>query len=261
MTIEWNQQEPNYADQMQDDIYHVMRTNFIRRLLPEFANTVIDFGSGEGAFTNLLIEKSLAKKVYAIDPSPVLTEVARKNASLTNNPNVSIIQGDVHELKKFENSSIDLIIALNVLAYMSTDEEKVFYEESNRILAKNGHLLVTHSNELFDLFTLNNLTIDFFQKNFKVDVKELIDIKGIQKIETYKIRENPLSYARKLLNMGFQQIRLDFFHYHCNLPRNEDSPARNKIIPQHEERSVNSDFDWTNFFQSSTFGVLARKVD
>jgi SAM-dependent methyltransferase len=110
-----------------------------------------------------------------------------------------------------EESSLDLGIALNVLAYMTRDEETQFYKESHRILKPGGHLLVTHSNELFDLFTLNNLTVEFFSRNFKVDINEFLDLKNVDPVATYGIRENPLSYSGKLAGFGFVQERIDFF--------------------------------------------------
>jgi hypothetical protein len=121
-----------------------------------------------------------------------------------------ISRGGVEQLKDIASGSSDLILALNVLAYMTREEEDLFYKECNRIIKDGGALLVTHSNELFDMFTLNNLTVDFFLHYFHVNIKEFLNLDGFARIQTYGIRENPLSYSSKLMSYGFQQKKLIF---------------------------------------------------
>jgi len=260
MAIDWNEYEPGYADQMQNDVYHIHRTNFILRLFPENVTTVVDFGCGEGFYSELMVKENLAKNIIALDPSLHLIEIAKSNEVLSRNTSVAISQGGVEELKDIASGSSDLVLALNVLAYMTKEEEDLFYKECNRIVKVGGALLVTHSNELFDMFTLNNLTIDFFLNNFHVNIKEFLNLDECEIIQTYGIRENPLSYSSKLVTYGFQQEKIDFFHHHNKLPRAESVPSRNKILTEIEMRDTNAPIHWTEYFQSSTFGVLARKT-
>ena len=58
------------------------------------------------------------------------------------------------------------IFALNVLAYLTDTEERKFYEHAKRIIRPNGVLIVTHSNELFDMYTLNRFTVEFYREHF-----------------------------------------------------------------------------------------------
>lgn len=207
-----------------------------------------------------MLRNGLAKKVIGVDPSTELIRIAGENQYLSSNIDCDIKLGGSDDLKVIEESSVDLVIALNVLAYMTRDEEKQFYNESNRILKPGGHLLVTHSNELFDLFTLNNLTVEFFSRNFKVDISEFLELKNVEHVSTYGIRENPLSYALKLAQFGFEQKRIDFFHHHSDLPRRQNSTARNKVSSEMEFRTLTNPVDWREYFMSSTFGVLASKI-
>jgi ubiquinone/menaquinone biosynthesis C-methylase UbiE len=260
MAIDWSEQEDNYAIQVSEDPYHKLRTNFILRLFPESVKVVVDFGCGEGFFSELMLRRRLAQEIIAIDPSPSLIKIAHQNKFLSEYANCKIRLGNAESLKEFEQSSADLIVALNVLAYMNNVEEDVFYQESNRILKPGGHLLVTHSNELFDLFTLNNLTVDFFKANFNVDIEKHLVLSELTPVQTYKIRENPLSYAIKLSNYGFRQEKMDFFHHHDDLPRDSRSSGRNKVIEESESRESMSPEYWREYFLSSTFGVLAQKL-
>ena len=52
MSINWDEYEPAYAEQMQNDSYHFHRTNFILRLFPKNVKHAIDFGCGEGFLQN-----------------------------------------------------------------------------------------------------------------------------------------------------------------------------------------------------------------
>jgi hypothetical protein len=142
---------------------------------------------------------------------------------------------------------------------MTQDEENQFYLESNRILKPGGHILITHSNELFDMFTMNNLTIDFFERNFGVRIGEYLDLAGLTPVETYGIRENPLNYSTKLRRYGFEQQKIDFFHHHSDLPRGSHTQVRNKVSSEFENASSEGVRRWQELFMSSTFGVLASK--
>lgn len=260
MVINWFEQEKNYAHQISEDPYHKLRTDFILRLFPDSANLVLDFGCGEGFFSELMLRNGLAKKVIGIDPSTELIRIAGENQYLSSNIDCEMRLGGSNDLNVIKDSSVDLVIALNVLAYMTRNEEIQFYNESNRVLKSGGHLLVTHSNELFDLFTLNNLTVEFFARNFKVDINEFLELKNLEPVATYGIRENPLSYTLKLASFGFEQKRIDFFHHHSDLPRKHNSTARNKVNSEMEFRTLNKPVDWREYFMSSTFGVLASKI-
>ena len=151
------------------------------------------------------------------------------------------------------------MVALNVLAYMEEGEEDQFYRESNRVLKPGGHLLITHSNELFDMFTMNNLTVKFFESHFKVKISQYLELSETLPVQTYRIRENPLSYSLKLTRYGFRQEKIDFSHHHDDLPRSSSTLVRNKVTADSESRIGITPEHWQEFFMSSTFGVLAQK--
>ena len=81
-----------------------------------------------------------------------------------------------------------------------------------------GWLLVSHSNELFDLFALNAGTAGFFRRNFDPDVALLLATAD-QENPTYNVRANPLSYADELHSRGFEERARAFFNLHPLPPR------------------------------------------
>ena len=84
-------------------------------------------------------------------------------------PDIRAFQGDVGCLRDVEPASLDGLLSFNVLAYLTHEEEQVFYEEAQRVVRPGGYLVVTHSNELFDLFSLNRYTVEFMRRHLVAD--------------------------------------------------------------------------------------------
>jgi ubiquinone/menaquinone biosynthesis C-methylase UbiE len=261
-SIHWSNQEHGYAEAVNDGSYHDYRLQFINKLLPKLEDIdALDFGCGEGVIARILAENG-AKSIIGIDPSSQLLDQYDSGFSLAHKLDLRL--GDVGSISEIPSQSLDLVVVANVLAYMSVSEEDLFYKESYRVLKPGGMLVATHSNVLFDMFTFNNLTVDFFSENFNVDVSSLIENRDLTSIETYGIRENPLSYGDKLFSYGFKELDKRFFHHHPAPPRlggaSGDTP-RNRIFEDLEKAALELDHpDWKENFNSSTFGVKAEKI-
>lgn len=75
-----------------------------------------------------------------------------------------------------------------------------------------------HSNELFDLFTLNAYTVEFHRRHFGADPSPLLTAPGKPERIRFNIRENPLVYRLKLASLGFGEVRQEFAHPHAMPP-------------------------------------------
>jgi hypothetical protein len=96
--------------------------------------------------------------------------------------------------------------------------------------------LISHSNELFDLFALNAGTATFFQRNFDVDATSLLaDVE--QQNATYNVRANPLTYPGFLLDHGFREIDRAFFNYHPAPPSLLGDGDNGRIVTRTRSRS------------------------
>jgi len=237
----WTESADDYAAVI-DGSYHRHRLSVIRALLPDLAGKdVVDFGCGEGVSVRDAIEAG-AHSAIGIDPNSALLNLARKGAGL-------FLEGGVDQLANIE--SADCLISANVLAYLTDEENDRFYVEAARLLRPGGHLVVTHSNNLFDLFTLNAFTVDFFRQMFGVDPSPLLANPDKPERVTYNIRENPLQYPQRLARYGFTVERMEYINHHARPPllgASEDFPDT-LAVPE-EER-------WKLMFQCSTFGVRA----
>src|SRR5262245_22495519 len=149
----WAERGTAYANQI-DGVYHAHRHAMIFKLLeavPVAGSVCVDVGCGEGVFAEWFARRGA--EVVAFDPCDDLVALAQKRLA-GNGLRARLFTGGVAGLERVEAGSADCVLALNVLAYCTDDEEGLFYREARRVLKDGGHLVITHSNELFDLYTL-----------------------------------------------------------------------------------------------------------
>ncbi len=218
----WERTSAAYIEGL-DGPYHRNRLDMVRALFvdgPVNGKVVLDFGCGDGAFAQELLQNGA--KVVGIDTDQLMIDAAKRDL-LPKWPDADIRLGGVDTLTDLPAGEFDHVVALNVLAYLSADEERQFYAESRRILRPGGGLVVTHSNELFDLFTLNKYTVAFFERNFstagvKNDVRSLLRNPEKPDRHVFGVRENPLAYRFKLARFGFEEKRQEFAILHRQPP-------------------------------------------
>jgi SAM-dependent methyltransferase len=138
-------------------------------------------------------------------------------------PAVKLVRGGVGVMECMQEKSFDFLFVLNVLAYLNAAEEEEFYRQARRIVRPGGVLIVTHSNELFDVFTFNRYTVNFFSKHFsrlgtECNIDALLTNPGIPNRFVFNVRENPLAYHYKLNKYGFAETRQEFAILHSLPP-------------------------------------------
>jgi SAM-dependent methyltransferase len=229
----------------------------------DFNNSrVIDFGCGEGIFLNELLHKGIAKAL-AFDIDDQMIEKALN--LFTNQSNVSVKKGGIELLDSVDSQSQDVVLALNVMAYFTAGEERLFYENISRILKKGGYFVVTHSNQIFDFFTLNKFTIDTIGEQLtgndhKSDLASLITNSEVPEVVPFGIRENPLSYDYKLNEYGMSIGRIEYINYHKVPPLIDSMDKTIRIdIDYLDTTKVPAKDKWKLSFQCSTFAALIRK--
>lgn len=248
--------------------YHHHRLNVIQSLIPESLwqpkAKVLDYGCGDG----VLIE-SLAKSganVRGFDISETLIEKTRSRLASVGLSHLEISCGGCELFSQITDSSLDGILCFNVLAYMTPQETKNFYSEARRTLRLGGYLVVTHSNELFDLFSCNGFTYDFFCKYLVAPLyheplkSKLPDMEKrrpgrntdvFPQTDNFFNRENPLNYRFKLQEWGFKELRQEFINHHAAPPALLESDNYIDTLDWGDEDR------WKLMFVCSTFGSCA----
>lgn len=259
----WNERAGAYNEQI-DGPYHRHRLSVIHRLLQSVAlagASCVDFGCGDGVMLDFLVARGA--RVFGCDPVAEMVAAAQRRV----NGKGSVVCGGVDALARIESCSVDCVLALNVLAYLTDAEEKTFYREAARILKPGAAFVVTHSNELFDMYTLNRLTIDFFTRHFCGEnsaekIASLLTHPQIPERIVFNVRENPLSYTHKLAAFGFREEQQEFMNLHPFPPLLMDPEGFKNI----DARDYATTLDWPEqdrwklMFMCSMFGSRATRI-
>jgi ubiquinone/menaquinone biosynthesis C-methylase UbiE len=146
--------------------------NYISRLL-EIKNhsnfKILDAGCGVGATTTHLAKKHPNSNFYGITLTSNEIKFAEKLKRKNNLKNIAYYQKS-YNLTEFPNEYFDSIYALESASHAT--DETIFLKEMNRVLKKNGKLVI------IDVFTQYDLS-DQFCKNIKQKIY------GVKKFKNY----------------------------------------------------------------------------
>lgn len=125
--------------------WHNRRFEEVSKII-EPAQMVLDIGCADGVFTNLIVKRTRAKRVYAIDVLPASIEWAKKHWK--RNKRVVFKVGDGHKLE-FSSNSFDAVFILEALEHVFKPKKVLL--EVKRVLKKGGYavFLVPTDNLLF----------------------------------------------------------------------------------------------------------------
>ena len=189
------------------------------------------------------------------------------------NENISVEQktfilGGVEALSGISSNSIDLVLAINVLGYLSQEEEREFWIETKRILKPEGFVLILVGNRLFDLFALNSGTAEFFKEELGVlNSSILLRYADTTRFKNAR-RHNPLELKDSLNEYGMSLIKTSFSQWHDSPPiilqigegldlGTARLKARNHQL---DPNSLNPDQKWRAYFQCSLIGLLFKST-
>jgi ubiquinone/menaquinone biosynthesis C-methylase UbiE len=254
----WDKIAQKYDSELSNG-YHAHRLAMIRKLYSGYkfkGRQCLDFGCGNGVTVLEFLEKGAT--CYGVDVSKELISLAKRELAKNGYDKNLVKVGGVRLLSKLSPKSLDMITSFNVLAYLTDKEVNLFYKYAYRILKPGGELIITHSNELFDMYSLNSYTVEFFAKHFysgdKKSIKQLVSKHNAPEITTYNVRENPLNYKFKLKKYGFEEIQQEFYHLHKRAP----SLLKDKnIFP--DTLHYSEEDKWKLMFMCSAFGSRSVK--
>ena len=127
----------------------------------------------------------------------------------------------------------------------------------DEILVPGGVLLVSHSNELFDVFALNAGTARFFADALhRRRAAWTTLLPGAEPGATYNVRANPLTYADELAAHGLEELGRAYFNFHPLPPALLGEGDAGRIVDPDEIARVP---EWKQQFQCSTLFSLSQR--
>jgi SAM-dependent methyltransferase len=250
--------------------YHQHRMEVCRSLIKESDlkdNEALDFACGEGLFISEMLAMK-ANNVIGIDLDQEMLDKAP--CELTQNPKVKFIKGDLKSLLSIPDKSLSLITAFSVTAYFSSEEDRFFYQQAHRVLREDGILALSHSNLIFDFFSLNRFTVSTMLETLiendhltRTEMESLLRFpKDPDGKASFSTRENPLTYEHKVSELGFLEEKRVFANYHPIPP--PLSPPEERANPNLKEFRNTLDWPeedkWKLLFQCSIFASRLKKL-
>jgi SAM-dependent methyltransferase len=243
--------------------YHADRIRALAVLFKKIPvpKRIVDFGVGDGMYMTELVDPLSVEKVIGIDRSKYMLELCSDRLKAFSFRGVL---GSVDLLSQIDGQ-FDLGLAINVLGYLDTDELDIFYYEMARLIRPGGHLIVLNGNELFDMFALNQGTVEFFKKNFESDVSGLLT-EGDSRRPQNATRKNPLNYSAEVEPYGFMEIAQAYSQWHKILPamgnRGADLAEARLIMRDHnfDPNTLPATERWKAMFRSSIVASLCKRI-
>lgn len=113
---------------LKNKFYGDYQVKYIDKLIKEKrCKSVLEIGSGQGANLLYLAKRNQECSFYGVDLYPSIDKSLE---------NVTLLQGDYHDLSKMEKHSMDLVYGIETLCY-SINKDQVF-QEVHRVLKKGG---------------------------------------------------------------------------------------------------------------------------
>ena len=245
---------------------------FVNLLKKHKPKKIVDAGCGTGM--PLIDIKKRGFNIIGYDKAKNMILEAQKNLKKNKLPSDLVFYDDFENPKKIKNSSVDCILGMGAF-YYSKNVNKTLLNQKKK-LKKNGRLIFSLRNRLFDFVTLNNYTkkfldeiyevkslkkgwkkkYDYLTKNFSDRKKNRF--KNIDEKCIYNhIPHNPITITDEMAKLGLAVQGIYFYHFHALPPvfENYDEKYYRKI-----SWKIENPLDWRGFFLASAFVIDCKKI-
>ena len=257
-----------------------------RRLYNQFLEkhkpkSVLDIGCGGGWTT--LDSLKLGVKTIGLEPVIELKDFAENLLQKEGFDGKNILNEDLLYIKTLENNSQDCIALLSVIPHVPLNKIEKIHKELYRVLKPGGKLVIAYRNELFDLFTFNSMTLEFYKNRiWELDeLKKLSETPEVLKAlsglinnpdlpgkfhtnakdksfgKLNRFKTNPLTIKEYLSSFGLKWLESHFYHFHAVPPLISYKGQDLKKINHHLELNYSS--DWRANFMCPMYLVISEK--
>ena len=245
---------------------------FLNLLKKHKPKKIVDAGCGAGM--PLIHIKKNGFNITGYDKAKNMVLEAQKNLKKNKLPTDLVFYDDFENPKKIKNNSLDCILGMGAF-YYSKNVNKTLLNQRQK-LKKNGRLIFSARNRLFDIATLNNYTKIFLNEIYEVKSlkkswkKKYEDLtKSFSERKKYKFKNidesgvynhiphNPITITSEMAKLGLRVDGIYFYHFHA-LP-----PVFENLDPLYFRKiswKMENPLDWRGYFLASTFVVDCKKI-
>ena len=145
---------------------NIKRFEIFKSLLKRYRpKTIVDAGCGAGM--PLILIKKMGFNIIGYDKSKNMVEEAKTNLIKHKLSKNLINVDDFENAKHIKNNSVDCILGMGAFLYSKKFNETL--KNQRKKLKKNGRLIFSLRNQLFDIATLNDYSIKFYSNLYEVN--------------------------------------------------------------------------------------------
>jgi len=274
----YNQVASEYDRHYAEDIdgypnNRIRREIVVDRLVEAEVDTVLDVGCGDGSVMLSLLEEGL--DVVGFDFAENMVSEAKGKLEANDFDPDRVSHGDIRE-ELPRDEDFDAVIALGVFPHLPNTEGNL--EGIRETLADGGVTLIEFRNDLFDVFTLNKYSYEFYANELLAEVdlpteaataldQRLRDAFNVTPAETeaqgdqddelsyddiYAPFSNPFIVEEQFESLGYTDLDMHFYHYHGMLPEFEAEypEAFHEASLEFEDPN-----DWRGYLMASAFVI------
>jgi SAM-dependent methyltransferase len=245
---------------------------FLNLLKKHKPKKIVDAGCGAGM--PLIHIKKNGFNITGYDKAKNMVLEAQKNLKRNKLSPDLVFYDDFENPKNIKNNSLDCILGMGAF-YYSKNVNKTLLNQRQK-LKKNGRLIFSARNRLFDIATLNNYTKIFLNEIYEVKSlkkswkKKYEDLtKNFSERKKYKFKNidesgvynhiphNPITITSEMAKLGLRVDGIYFYHFHA-LP-----PVFENLDPLYYRKmswKMENPLDWRGHFLASTFVVDCKKI-
>ena len=246
---------------------------FLKLLKKHKPKKIIDAGCGAGM--PLINIKKKGFNIIGYDKSKNMVLKAKENLKKNRLPSSLVFFDDFENPKNIKNNNVDCILGMGAFYYAKNVNKTLLNQK--RKLKKNGRIIFSLRNRLFDVITLNNYTKKFLDEIYEInklkkewknkyknltknftDRKNTKVVKNIDEANVYNhIPHNPLTITEEMSKLGLSVEGIYFYHFHALPPVFEtlDKNYYRKI-----SWKIENPLDWRGFLLASAFVVDCKKI-
>lgn len=210
----------------------------LKHILSQFEPSetkILDYGCGQGRLLAEILGSGF--DAFGMEMNEGMRKFAETETAPWSGEESRVVSGGKDELANILSDSFDVVIVIGVFQYLPPDEYQETLREIRRITRSGGHMVATYQNALFDLYTFNKYTVDFFVNELWgscLDSQQKSEAaKGIESLlhnadkppytpsrardNIYVRLTNPLTIADELETQGFD-LREKYFYEYFGLP-------------------------------------------
>lgn len=201
----WNRYAKSYHVISSVSKAHLDKYDLIISIMKKYnSGTILDAGCGSCIWEKRILEEGFRGKIYCIDSSKKMLEIASKN--LENYKNIKIESHNLNEPLNYRSNFFDCVLAINVFFWLKNKD--LFLKEVARVIKSKGTLVIVNPKPEGDLSSF--CKTHFSGKKPRVIIKETFyNLNKVNHLRKIVVMQKKIDRAHRKSTEGLYHDLMD----------------------------------------------------